>query len=359
MAKLPALQFYPGDWKKDIGVQSLDLHHRGLWFEMLLLMHDSDERGKLVLNGRPMNREMIARAVGLDIQTFNQNLTKLLEFGVASLEAETGTIYSRRMVRDEKNRLAHAEAGKKGGNPRLVNQIPNQTANQNPTPSFSSSTSIHKGDKRACIRDLSAVSDLVKAIVCAHPRAKLKNLSTCEVSQRDEIAVLEAMQVEMERAGCSEASALTMILQRTGLLADKVPRERWKYFRQPQDFYRGFDYRQEPEDFLSRGATNGKVERGGAAGRVERNLEGLEQAIRDSGDYAPGPDAGGNGCVLPAPGDSAADVAAVPRGVQVACGDLRPGEPRSSVPIGPAKAWPKVLPPSDGNHRGVRVYGQA
>ena len=43
--KLPALQFYPGDWRKDLGVQSLSFHDRGVWFEMLMLMHDSENRG--------------------------------------------------------------------------------------------------------------------------------------------------------------------------------------------------------------------------------------------------------------------------------------------------------------------------
>ena len=49
--KLPAMQFYPGDWRKDIGVQSLSFHDRGVWFEMLMLMHGSERRGVLVLNG--------------------------------------------------------------------------------------------------------------------------------------------------------------------------------------------------------------------------------------------------------------------------------------------------------------------
>ncbi|WBO85238.1 PD-(D/E)XK nuclease-like domain-containing protein [Hymenobacter yonginensis] len=43
--KLPAIQFYPGDWHKDQGVQALDLAQRGAWFKLLLMMHDSDERG--------------------------------------------------------------------------------------------------------------------------------------------------------------------------------------------------------------------------------------------------------------------------------------------------------------------------
>ena len=49
---LPALQFYGGDWRKDPGIQALNYFDRGVWFEMLLMMHESEDRGKLVLNGR-------------------------------------------------------------------------------------------------------------------------------------------------------------------------------------------------------------------------------------------------------------------------------------------------------------------
>ena len=59
--KLPALQFYPGDWRKDVGVQSLTYHDRGVWFEILMLMHESEPRGMLLLNGRPVTDEALGR----------------------------------------------------------------------------------------------------------------------------------------------------------------------------------------------------------------------------------------------------------------------------------------------------------
>ena len=144
--KLPAIQFYPGDWHKDQGVQALDLTHRGAWFELLLMMHDSDERGVLLVNGQPMPDAVIARRLGLDNQSANQILTTLLAFGVASRRASDGAFYCRRMVKDEHLRQVRTEAGKKGGNPSLLNQTANQNPTtgdkQIPTPSFSSSTSI-------------------------------------------------------------------------------------------------------------------------------------------------------------------------------------------------------------------------
>ena len=67
--KLPALQFYPGDWRRDVGVQSLSFHDRGVWFEMVMLMHGSEVRGKLILNGKPIPEDALCRLLGLDNQT--------------------------------------------------------------------------------------------------------------------------------------------------------------------------------------------------------------------------------------------------------------------------------------------------
>lgn len=141
MSKLPAFQFYPGDWRKDPGVQSLSFHDRGVWFEIICLMHESERRGVLTLNGKAMPEEALARLLGLDNQILTTTLTTLLTFGVASREAGTGALMSRRMVRDEQIRKIRKECGSKGGNPNLVNQIPTTQDNQIPTPSSSSSSS--------------------------------------------------------------------------------------------------------------------------------------------------------------------------------------------------------------------------
>lgn len=152
MPKLPSFQFYPGDWKKDAGVQSLSFEERGVWFEMMLLMFESAERGKLVFgSGNPMPEDAVARSLGLDRQRYVQILRKLLDYGVASKDEKTGIIYCRRMVRDAELSKKRAECGKLGGNPKLLNQNSskreaksNQNGKQNPTPSSSSSISLKK-----------------------------------------------------------------------------------------------------------------------------------------------------------------------------------------------------------------------
>lgn len=150
MSKLPAIQFYPGDWRKDPGVQALSFHDRGVWFEILLLMHESDERGKLKLNGKPMPTEALGRLLGLDNQNLTSTITKLLEYGVASTCEESGSLICRRMVRDEELREVRKKCGKMGGNPNLVNQKTTKQVKQkqttkvkqNATPSSSISSSI-------------------------------------------------------------------------------------------------------------------------------------------------------------------------------------------------------------------------
>jgi hypothetical protein len=139
--KAPSMQWYPADWRKDTAVQMLSFHDRGVWFELINIMHESAERGVLVINGAPMPEDALSRLLGLDKQTFNQTLSNLLTYGVAKQRSEDGAIYCKRMVEDEKLSQLRRNAGKLGGNPNLLNQNPTTPVNQNPTPSSSTSTS--------------------------------------------------------------------------------------------------------------------------------------------------------------------------------------------------------------------------
>jgi hypothetical protein len=104
-----------------------------------------------MLNGQAMNDASLARLLGLDKQITTTTLTTLLESGVASRDEESGAVYCRRMVRDEKLRMIRSIAGSQGGNPVLLKQNKrpdllkqNTTTGvkQNTTPS--SSTSVKK-----------------------------------------------------------------------------------------------------------------------------------------------------------------------------------------------------------------------
>jgi hypothetical protein len=124
MANLPHIQFYVGDWRKDIGIQSLSYHHRGVWFELLLLMHCSEQRGRLTVNGRPMSNGSLARLLGMSEGEAKDAVDVLIANGVASREAN-GAIVNRRMVREEEIRQKRKTIGSRGGSKTAANREPN------------------------------------------------------------------------------------------------------------------------------------------------------------------------------------------------------------------------------------------
>lgn len=112
--KLPYMQFYPGDWWREGGLRALDIADRGMWFEMLLTMHESPQRGRMVLpDGQPIPEDSVARMIGLDTPRYREGLDRLIKFGVAAVDSD-GVVFCRRMVRDEEKRLKDEENGMKG-----------------------------------------------------------------------------------------------------------------------------------------------------------------------------------------------------------------------------------------------------
>lgn len=152
--KRPAFQFYPADWRKDVELRSCSLAARGLWIDLLCIAHECEPYGHLTVNGKPMNAGQIAGQVGLTKPQCSALLAELAENGVARTTPE-GTIYSKRMVEDERLRSIRAEAGKLGGNPALlgnkVNQKPTTEVNHKPTPSSSSSSSASTKDQEPTV----------------------------------------------------------------------------------------------------------------------------------------------------------------------------------------------------------------
>lgn len=144
--KRPAFQFYPADWRKDPALSSCSLAARGLWIELMCIAHESDRYGYLSVNGRPMDAKQIARMVGESPAVLPKLLAELEDAAVFSRD-EAGTIYSRRMVKDEHIRDVRASAGKKGGNPNLLGDLVKQNDKQKPTPSSSSSSSSSKQEE--------------------------------------------------------------------------------------------------------------------------------------------------------------------------------------------------------------------
>lgn len=151
--KRPAFQFYPADWRKDMALQSCSVAARGLWMDMLCIAHECEPYGHLTVNGKAMSAAQIGRHTGLTERECQRLIVELDDAGVSS-RTDDGTIYSRRMVRDEDLRQRRAEGGKagsehgakgaehghKGGRP--PKERGDKKPPLEPPPSSSSSTSV-------------------------------------------------------------------------------------------------------------------------------------------------------------------------------------------------------------------------
>lgn len=109
MGKLPGFIFYPGDWMKDPELRSVSSEARGLWIDMLCLMFEAQPRGYLKLRcDIPVTHERLARMTGNLEAKVSQWIDELGEAGVFSKD-ENGTIFCRKMVRDQQDREEAAE----------------------------------------------------------------------------------------------------------------------------------------------------------------------------------------------------------------------------------------------------------
>lgn len=120
---LPFMKFFPRDWTADDRLRLVGLAARGLWMDLLCLMHQSPERGYLLtaLCGA-VTPEQIARAVGASADDVRDLLRELEAAGVFSRDPR-GVIFCRRMAREEEHRAKCAAAGKLGGNPALMGGV--------------------------------------------------------------------------------------------------------------------------------------------------------------------------------------------------------------------------------------------
>jgi hypothetical protein len=116
--KLPWMKFYPSDWRADPALRMCSLAARGLWIEMLSLMHQADPRGSLLINGNTIDTKQLANLCGTSPRETIALLNELEAAGVFS-RAVDGTIFSRRMKRDDEKAEKDKANGKLGGNPRL------------------------------------------------------------------------------------------------------------------------------------------------------------------------------------------------------------------------------------------------
>lgn len=152
MAKRPSFQFYPADWLTKIELRMVSVAARGLWIDMICIMHQGEPYGYLKVKGKVISKDKLGVFLGVEAGVVESCLSELEGAGLFSTDDE-GAIYSRRMVRDEVVRAKRAAGGCKGGNPALMNKVKDKTKDNLdgkhtlPPPSSSSSSSSSKEKK--------------------------------------------------------------------------------------------------------------------------------------------------------------------------------------------------------------------
>ncbi len=127
---LPAMPFYWGEWFKAMDVQSLSRETKCVWFEMLGRMWESNDRGFLTINGKPMDDFAKARALGFgsDVASYLLHEKILDDAKIFSRRKDDGAIYSRFILKIVELRKKRQEAGSKGGSKTQANAKANGQA---------------------------------------------------------------------------------------------------------------------------------------------------------------------------------------------------------------------------------------
>lgn len=112
--KRPSYQWYPGDAQRDTALRSCPLEARGLWREMLDLMHDGEPYGHLTAGGIAITDASLASMTGISLRKCVALLFELESRKVFS-RTDAGVIYSRRMVRDGIEYEEWREKSRRGG----------------------------------------------------------------------------------------------------------------------------------------------------------------------------------------------------------------------------------------------------
>lgn len=142
----PWMKFYPSDWRADPKLRMCGLAARGLWMDMLALMHEAEPYGYLVINGMAPDARQLGSIIGAPGNEVGRLLRELDSAGVFSRN-DAGLIYSRRMVRDKAKLEQDREYGKRGGNPH-VKQGQNGGDNGGVNPTGNGGDKAHKPEAR-------------------------------------------------------------------------------------------------------------------------------------------------------------------------------------------------------------------
>lgn len=131
-SKDSSFQFFASDWLSDPSLRMCAPETRGLWIDILCLMHQSPERGFLMIKNEILCDEHVRKALNFEKKKFEFCMSELKRFDIIKKD-EKERYYCKRMVEAQSLSEKRKASGKLGGNPKLkilVNQMVKQVVNQ-------------------------------------------------------------------------------------------------------------------------------------------------------------------------------------------------------------------------------------
>ena len=196
----PWMKFYPSDWRADPALRMCSIGARGLWMEMLCLMHEAEPYGSLRVNGKPVADRQLAMLSGVGHDQVADLVAELEEAGVLSRDAD-GVVVSRRMQRDKAKAESDKSNGKRGGNPGLREGVNPQDKGEDKAqkPEARSHTPETKNTTRPPVSVAEGARDFFDLVWEAFPRNPTSNEGKAEAAFRatkasDQPVILTAAQ---------------------------------------------------------------------------------------------------------------------------------------------------------------------
>lgn len=110
---LPWMKFAPDRWQRDEALRMCGAAARGVWAELICIMHKAEPYGHLLIRGKQPTDRQLSVITGLSPLEIAQGLTQLEENEVFSRTSD-GTVFCRGMVRDKREHDRLSQCGKKG-----------------------------------------------------------------------------------------------------------------------------------------------------------------------------------------------------------------------------------------------------
>lgn len=113
-------KFNFAEWRSDADLRRCSREARSLWLDLVGLIYDAEDNGRLSIKGRAPSDRELADILGDDPRTVRRLMAELRAAGV--YDVEQNFVVSRRISREEHQAKIAQEYGKRGGNPSLTNK---------------------------------------------------------------------------------------------------------------------------------------------------------------------------------------------------------------------------------------------